>query len=311
MRLVLCAYALAALGLVLNGCSGGGGGSPPPPSAPVVTIPDMGAYLATARCADGRLAVLAGCPGAPQRASDPMLWRRADASGHTDGQLSDSFVSDAGDYYVQTYSYPPNGPFVAAHGDGGDVAVVESDHVRFAYTQNGAPGGGTIAGYWVGSGCLLGTGWLVFDRYAPTGAWRSQIARLAGSVTRNACPPLNPAFTRWRAETAIVPFTVLGASRPVSLPVIVSEHYAGVSIAGSASMERYVLGRSVGRIAWEAWATQPPPVPVTWACGGIAPWNGPPTSGWYLRDRRCLTAIVPGNGMAGAQFNWPAQPFVP
>src|SRR5690242_8792985 len=107
--------ALAAMLFALASC--GGGGSSPPPPPPAVTIPDMGAFLAPSICADGSFAVLSGCAGAARRAADPMRWRMADRSGHTDGQMSDAFVSDDGRWYAQTYSYPPHGPFVAAHGD--------------------------------------------------------------------------------------------------------------------------------------------------------------------------------------------------
>lgn len=295
--------------LAVAGCGGeGGDGGHPPPPPPTVTVPDMGAYLATSRCADGRIAVLAGCSGVPQRASDPMLWRRADAS-NRDGQIGDSFVSDDGRYYVAGFSYPPNGIFSAAHNDGGDVEVVEGDHARIDYTRP-LTNNPVTEGYWAGAGCPNGgTGWLLFDQYAPTGSWRSKVALLAGSTTRGACPPLGPFYTQWRLETVTIPFTVGGAPPPVALPTIVSEHYVGLSSTIAVAVERFIFAQGIGKVAWEAWGRDPPAATI--ACPGIAPWNGPPGPGWYLHDRRCWTEVVPGTTMTGDEWGWPGAGFVP
>ena len=291
------------LACLLAGC--GGGSSPSPPPTPVVTIPDVGAFLVTSRCPDGMLAVLEPCAGVPQTASDPMLYRRHDASGHTDGQIEDAFVENS--YFVNTFSFMPGAPFDPVRGDGGDVIVSDGHIVSIAYTQNGLLGGGTIAGYWAGLGCLLGTGWVLFDDQAPTGSWKSEVAMLAPSLTPGACPRLNPAFTQWRLETLPITFTVGGQTHTVSLPSIISEHYAGLSIASASSMERFVMAQGVGRVLWQAWATTGPSEPFL--PSGI--WDAAPGPGWYLKDERLLTDVEPGGSMTGSQFGWPPAGFVP
>lgn len=295
------------LACLLAGC--GGGSSPPPsPPPPVVTIPDVGAFLAASRCPDGMLAVLEPCAGAPQTANDPMLYRREDVSGHTDGQIEDAFASNG--YWVNTFAYPPHGPFVASHGDGGDAMVSDGHTVRIDATQNGLPGGGTIFGYWVGAGCPpLGAGWLLFDDQAPTGSWKESLAWLAGSATKGACPNLNPAFTRWRLETIPITFSLGTVDHVVALPSIISEHYAGLSIASATSMERFVMAQGVGRVLWQAWTTTGPSAPFL--STGMSPWDGAPAPGWYLKDERLLTDVRPASGMTGTQFGWPGAGWVP
>ncbi len=304
-------FAALLVVLWLTGC--GGGGTPPAPvptPAPVAApmIPDISSYLAQTRCPDG--AAPLGCVGAiAQRAADPMLYRRADWSGHTDGQIEDAFVSDDGSFYVNTFSYPPHAPFVAANGDGGDVIVTDGHTARISFTQNGDGHGGTLAGYWIGAACG-GTGWLLFDDQAPTGGWASRLALLAGAADPGACPPLNPAYTQWRAETADVPFIVDGSPQTVMLPIVVSEHYAGLTADKASSMERFVMAKGWGRVLWEAWGKTP--AGNVWACPGLATWSDPPGPGWYLQDRRCLTKLVATDGaLTGDMFGWPPPGFVP
>lgn len=309
--------AALAAALLISACSSGGSGSssgnpPAPPPAPAITIPDVTAYLSTSRCpGDGMPTALEpGCAGAaPQRASDPMLYRRADWSGHADGQIEDAYRSDDGTYFVNTFSYPPHGPFAAPNGDGGDVLVTDGTTVRISYTQNGAPNGGTVFGWWVGPNCG-GTGWVLYDNKAPTGSWASEVASLAGSTDPAACPAtLNPAYTQWRLETVAVPFLTGGPAgatqQTVSLPAIISEHYDGPSIALSTAMERVVMPLGLGRALWEAWSLTPSS--ATFACPGIAGWNAAPTAGWSLQDRRCLTQIVTGSvpPTTGDLYQWP------
>lgn len=305
---------LLAVLLALTGCGGSSSAPVPPPSpSPAVTIPDVTAYLAMSRCtADGTPAVLeSGCAAAPQRASDPMLFRPHDWSGHTDGQVSDAFVSDDGRYYVQSFSYPPHGPFVAAHGDGGDVLVSDGTTVRIDYTQNGT-GGGTGAGYWGGAGCFLGAGWVEFDNEAPTGSWKSEVAYLNSTSTPNTCPSnLNAAYTRWRQETIGVPFYFQGNRSVVSLPSIITEHYNASSIGSATAMERVIMARGFGRVLWQAWSTTGPNVSLADPVE-LHPWSQAPAAGWYLQDERILTAIEPGGSdMTGNAYGWPGAGFVP
>lgn len=281
----------------------GGGGTVKPS---VVTIPDITAYLAVSRCPDGQPAVLSNCANSmPQKASDPMLVRKLDWSGHTGNQIEDTYLSNNGQYYVNTFSYAPNRQFVPGNGDGGDVLVTDGTTVRITFTQNGTSGGGTIAGYWVGANCG-GTGWLLFDNTAPTGRWADKVALLKGSVDPNACPNLSSAYTRWRLENANVPFVVNGQVQQINLPVVISEHFGGASIGNAHSMERVVMAKGFARVLWEAWATTPPLGIQNWSCPGIAPWSDPPAPGWYLQDRRCPTQISVGDGsMTGDIYGWP------
>ncbi len=310
--MVKCCAAILVL-LSLAACGGGGGTSPSPPPPATPTIPDVTVFMTTSRCADGMpAAVEPGCAAAPQRASDPMLFRRHDWSGHTDGQVEDAFVSDDGSYYVNSFSYPPHGPFIANNGDGGDVLVTDGTTVRIDFTQSGNGAGGTTSNYWAGPNCG-GTGWVLFDNAAPTGSWRGEIAQLNSASSPGSCPPsLNSAYTQWRLETVTVPvFLPSGAEGAVSLPAIISEHYGAASIGAAKGMERVVMALGLGRVLWEAWTTQAL-ADATFACPGIAPYSGAPADGWHLADRRCLTQIeADGSGLTGDAFYWPGMGFVP
>src|SRR5580658_3049947 len=96
------------------------------------TLGDPLAYLVQSLCPDGRLEVAEpNCPGAaPQRASDPMRMRRRDWPA-PDGYVAQDAILGA--YGPETlWSFSPWGPFVAAHGDGGEVYVVAGPTVRIA-----------------------------------------------------------------------------------------------------------------------------------------------------------------------------------
>jgi hypothetical protein len=297
----------ALLFVVLAACTNG---------ALAAVIPDVTVFLAQSVCTDGTPAVFSpGCTAHQQTDTDPMVWRRLDWA-HTDGQIEDAYSSADG--YVNTFSYPPNGPFDAGNGDGGDLLVSDGTTVSITYSQNGCQLGsspqcmptggaqGTVAGWWVGQNCG-GTGWLSFDNRAPTGRWRSTVAKLAASTDPNACPPLDSAYTRWRHETAMVPIYVSGVPQALSLPVIISEHYAGASIARATSMERFVMAQSVGRVLWESWAKSPSSYDAGANCSGISPWSDAPGPRWFLQDRRCITSYQLTDGtMTGAIYGWPA-----
>jgi len=301
------AISFVALLLMLAACGGGGGGGGPPPPPPTPTIADVTSFLATSRCPDGVPAAFEpGCAAAPQKASDVMTWRRHDWSGHIDGQVEDAFVSDGGSYYVNTFSYPPNGPFVPSNGDGGDVLVTDGTTVRIDFTQNGDGNGGTRFNYWCG-----GTGWVSFDDAAPTGSWRGEVASLNSSPSPGGCPSgLNSAYTQWRLETVDVPYVIQNNSQKVaSLPAVISEHYGAASASAARSMERVVMAQGIGRVLWEAWTTTGPGASFT--CPGIAGWSDPPAPGWYLQDRRCLTQFEPDGVLTGDAFAWPGAGFAP
>src|SRR5712691_9015724 len=121
---------IAALlvGAFLVSCGGSDGNQSPA----IVTIPDMGIYLAQRRCPNGDVPTNCADP-ALQRASDKMAWRRFDGL----DQYEDSVVSDDGSYWVTTWSYWPHGPFLAANGDGGEVYVSDGTTVSICCTQDG------------------------------------------------------------------------------------------------------------------------------------------------------------------------------
>jgi len=266
------------------------------------TIADPQAFLVQLRCPDGRLEVAEpNCPGAaPQRASDPMLMRRRDWPA-SDGYVAQDAILGA--YGPETlWSFSPSGGFVAAHGDGGEVYVVDGATVRIALTQDG--GKPYLQGFY-GAHCG-GTGWVAFRTDAPTGRWAGLVAHLSDRRTPSFCLAFSSAFTRYRLENVAAPWIVDGAVRTITQLTVIAEHYDRASIAEAHNMERSFFAKGAGRIIWEAWTTgKPTGSGLAARCPGTA-WSTPPAAGWVLSDCRYATNLVAADGqMSGAAFGWP------
>ena len=298
--------------LLLTSCGGGGSVTPPPP--PQATI-DPRAFLYTRICGDGSLWVLnQGCQYQVAQGATPVVTWRYDWAHPDQAQVQNTYVLDDGSGWVATFSYPPHLAFDAANGDGGDVFVYDGETVRISYTQNGDGRGGTAAGWWVGARCG-GTGWVSFDKYTGDQGWREWLAKLRGATDPQACPSsLDSAYTRARVVRGLPVYLVLQdllgnvTTRTVPLDAVVTEHYAGPTLAGATQMERQVHVANVGpSVYWEAWVKNPPEQPAAYQCPGAEGWNGPPDgSGWVLWDRRCRTVVRTADPViTGDQWGWP------
>jgi hypothetical protein len=276
---------MLALAGALAACGGGGGGggghdTPPvttPPAPPTITDPLV--YLAQARDPGG---------AEPLRQSDPITYRRFDY-GHY--QASDSFLLPDGSA-ITTWDYPVFGMYSRAEGDGGERYVVEGADVRIDSTRHGD----WDTGYFVGRGCG-GTGWFVF-RTDATAEWKSAVARLAVSFDPGACRATSYALTRYTLRT-------IEAPRLGPVETIVSEHYDNATIDSAQAMERFFLGRGIGRWGWQAWTRAAPAQPPGDRCPDFG-WNEVP--GWHLADCRVTVNIEPAPvGLTGAQLWAPGK----
>jgi hypothetical protein len=268
-------------------------------------MPDPMSFLVQTRCEHG---------GAPwncddpvmQKASDVVRYRRHDWPPPTGYQISDSVLSNDGSQVISTFSFPPFGPFNAAHGDGGEIYVFDGTTVRITATQDGGTPG---MQYFVGPRCG-GDGWVVFRTDAPTGSWRSLVARLRDVSDPNSCPKLVEAFTQYRLEQITFPFIRVNESRSVTAPTIISEHYGGRSIARASSMERFFLLQGWGKVRWEAWTTNHsirPPPDLPQRCPSLQ-FSTPPTASWQMVDCRMWTNVQPvKGGWSVDQFGWPPK----
>jgi hypothetical protein len=274
--------------------------SPAPAGPP--TIADPEAFLVQLRCPDGKLEVAeTACPGAaPQTAADPMLMRRRDWPPPDGYVIFDAIIGPYGPETI--WSEAPFGPFVAAHGDGGEVYAIEGGTVRGALTQDG--GTPWLQGFY-GAHCG-GTGWIVFRTDAPTGHWASLIASLSDARVPSPCAAGGAALTRYRLEDVAAPWVIGGVRRTLTRSTVIAEHFDHADIGASVNMERSFFARGVGRIVWEAWTTgQPASKDIAARCPGTA-WSTPPAPGWVLSDCRYATNVVAADGsMSGAKFNWP------
>lgn len=303
-------FVFALLGLLLTACGDDKPGIPVPAN-PIGSQIDPWDYLTTRICPDGSPWIFTKCADwHRQSRSDVVSFHRLDTSGHTDGQKQNTYLIPAGPDQpqqgaVREFDYPRHGlfnpiPTPTDHGgDGGDVAVVEGDTVRFSFTQNGVPGG-TVSGWWVGKNCG-GHGWVLFKDRPPTGAWATMVAKLAPSFSdSNSCPKLNSALTEWRREKAIIPFTQDGKPHSVELDIIISHHYNSGS--NPSARETVIFAYGVGPVYWLS-SGRTPGGP-TWACGGLPPWTDQ-TDGWVLKDLRCLTEFKIVPPASSDSYAWP------
>jgi hypothetical protein len=298
-----------ALAIALSGCSGTLPSLGASTTGPV-TIADLQTYLVQQRCADGALMVSASAPcvSAPQTEADVMVQRRHDWPAPAGYMAQDAYLGPYGPETI--WSYAPFGPFVAAHGDGGEVYVIDGDTVRISITQDG--GTPYIQGFY-GAGCAGGSGWIAFRNDAPTGSWATVVATLNDVKVPGSCPPLgvlrvgySQALTRYRLETVSFPFIVDGVRDTIPLQAVISEHYDHGTFAASKNMERSMWAAGVGRAVWEAWSvTNTTPVDPA-RCPGTN-WSQPPAVGWVMYDCRYTTNIVTESApITGTTYGWPA-----
>jgi hypothetical protein len=285
--------------LLLTACA-------PPPAPAQTTIPDVSVFLVQSRCPNGRLEVAQpGCRGAaPQRADDPMLMRRHDWPPPTGYEATESFLAPNGKVYETIFGMTPFGPMNVAHGDGGEVYVVEGGTVRIAATQDGGQMG-VIQGFY-GKGCG-GDGWILFRDDAPTGAWATTVARLRGRPLGSVCSASSHAFTRYRLEMAALPFVIDGSKTTLTLPTVITEHFNAASLERSTDMERSFMVKGLGRAIWESWSRKPRPATDIQARCPLTAWSTPPGPGWDIYDCRYNTNLVAADGkLTGRSFGWTA-----
>jgi hypothetical protein len=242
-----------------------------------------------------------------QKSRDIVFWRRHDFPPPIGYQIADSALSNDEKEVINTFSFPPFGPFNPSNGDGGEIYVVEGATVRITATQDGGTPG---MQYFVGPRCG-GDGWVLFRTDVTTGSWKSLVARLADVPKPTLCPPLVRAFTRYRMELITFPFLFNNKTRPVSGATIISEHYDGNSISNSSHLERFFLMQGWGKLRWEAWTTNhsiKPPPDLPQRCPFI-PFSVPPTPAWQMVDCRMWTNICPTqkSGWSVDQFGWPPK----
>lgn len=199
-----------------------------------VPIPDPMTYLAH------------DVGGHIQTVNDPLGRRRYDY-GHY--QETDCYTLNA-KHAVCTWDYAPFGTLELS-GDGGEQYVVDGSVVRIEGTRDG---GTPYDQYFVGNDCG-GTGWIVFKNDADS-SWREVGARLSIAQEPGVCPDsLNQALTRYTRKP--VTFPALGVR-----DTIVSEHYNSGSLNDAQALERSFFVAGVGRIAWQAFAVYPSPLPA-------------------------------------------------
>lgn len=240
--------------LLLAGCSGGGVSKVTPPT---VTIANPMHYLAQSREIGGQELLQAG---------DPWLYERFDFGRY---QLSQSFQVDA-THATTIWSYPPFGPFIAAHGDGGETYEMVDGTVYITSTQDGSKPGIQ----------QFGRSWWAFDNRIPNcPAWR-----------------YGPIGASRACRTDVTYPTAAGAT--ITADTIISEH----------GTERSYFGG--GRLAWQVWGPQgscTPPIDLAARAPRLS-FDGPPEGhpDWILCDVRIVTNTEPADGsMSGIRFGWP------
>ncbi len=279
----------------------------PRPTPPLITLSDFTPYLAQYRCSDGSIPTNCANP-IPRRGGDTMLWRKHDYRADTlpgGYEASDGIQSADGAYFATVWTFDPFDGSSA--GDGGEAYVIENGRVRATATQDGGSPG--VIQRFVGASCG-GSGWLLFDNQAQSGAWRDEVARLSVSTDPNACPPLGQAYTRWRFETLPIAFNLFGVPTTLTLRCLVYEHGDAPTIALWVSMEQAAWCEDWGRVWWGAYAhgpASPSPGRVP-----ALPWPGPPERpDMTLQDARLNTNIVAVGPGEATTAQWPPVGFMP
>lgn len=280
----------------------GGGARPASLEASGAPIIDPLAYLVQHRCADGSEPWSCADPQ-PQMLATVATWRKRDWPPPAGYQVEDSALRPDG-AVVTTFSYPPFGRFVAAHGDGGEVYRIDGGAAVITETRDG---GTPHDQFFVGRNCG-GTGWLLFRTATESG---SAVARLSDRADPASCATGSSAFTKWR----MVPLSYLfvlpdGSRRKETISTIVSDHFASASPARARSEERFLLTKYWGRLGWQHWSSpgSVPPVDLSHRCApSFAPLSAtPPAPGWVLTDCRIYTVLSPAPpGWSVAKYGWP------
>jgi hypothetical protein len=202
-------------------------------------------------------------------------------------------------YTLQTFTFSAFDAFDPARGDGGSAYLLRrarSYGCRDARRRQ--PGEPILRAGWVWGRRLdilyagLRAAWLVvLDK--------GKARRCVPEPTGN-CPSPATAFTQWRIELASMYFLLSGVPTWQPVWTIISEHYAGPSIAESTSMERFYFAYGYGWIRWEAWTTNtatPQDTDLLGRCPGVYIDGGPwpvaePAPHWRQIACRSWTNII-------------------
>ena len=143
--------------------------------------------------------------------------------------------------------------------DGGDIAVLSSDRVAFAATEDGGAGFQLFVGECTGpvTPDALAHSWIVaeFPAERPAPLQGETIARLKDlrGGNQEACPArFNAAYTSWH----VAPFryrAAPGQGRPITLTTLISDHYGGAHRDSADHVERFYFTRELGGTRWERW----------------------------------------------------------
>ena len=292
----------------------------------------------------GRPALATGptarCPGrGPGTVSDTLPWRKHDWPARDDAaavrlghQASDSVVDPSFTLPVVVQTFDFGGDDARRFtrldrpgGDGGDAAAVADGAAWIFFTEDG--GGGQQ--WFVAESCQTDTrpqarieSWLLFGADVVRGAWRDRLARLIITRSLAECPSrFSNAYTRYRRETLDVPFRIVDGVSPVTtrraaVDTIVSEHYGGRSVEAANHLERFFLGRGLGKFRWERWeelskSTLPDnesrarDLAASGRCPAL-PYSEPPGPGWAMVDCRTWTNLVrQAEPFTVARYGWP------
>jgi hypothetical protein len=146
------------------------------------------------------------------------------------------------------------GVFSPGHAGGG-LYVFSKDTFAGAITQDSV--GGVQIFY--GPRCdsenpaeRIQDAWVLVDKTFTLNQPGDTIARLSRKLS--GCPnKLASSYTQWRTEELTFRIRWQGVTTPHKLLTLVSEHFAGKSLAEAGNMERFYLTRELGLIRWERW----------------------------------------------------------
>jgi hypothetical protein len=256
---------------------------------------------------------------------DPVRWRKHDW-GVIARRNGVAFVDQTFDFGAPATDNPGHADlfYQFDSNDGGDAIMIAGDTASIFLTQDGGSHGLL---WFVGPGCANGgpehyLAWLLFKSDA-SAEWRSMIAQ-AWHEHEDSCPAkLVPAFTRYKLVSETFPVQRVetngaAASRNVTLPTVVVEHYDRRSLEEAHAMERFYYARGLGKVRWESWsiddkwAAQAATLAGSGRCAAIAD-SAAPALGWRMIDCRMWTNIVMDTAPPGwkvRDFNWPPSELI-